>query len=208
MQYITLHQPEFTSKSAVWLDLAGPDREMHHIKAQSTISLTLWLESTPCTMPPGPFGYIGCGALVINDENKVLAVRENYVDKPGKWKLPGGLFDPDKDQKWSDAAVRECLEETGIHCEFQFVTVERLMLDSKAMFHRPDFFVVCRCRPLTTEIRRDPGEIAECQWIDPNELIDEGYDFNADYIRVSCQLGKGVQEREIGDYVVYRQEID
>jgi ADP-ribose pyrophosphatase YjhB (NUDIX family) len=218
MQCVALHQPELTSKAALELNLAGPDRDhlnfflshgftMHHIKAEDTLALRLSLKPGPCKLPPGPTGYIGVGVLVINDENKVLAVRENYVDRHSLWKLPTGLFDPDKDEKWSDAAVRECYEETGIRCEFQFVTVERLMFGF-LMYHLTDFFVICRCRPLTTEIRRDDVEITECRWIDMNELLDEGYDFSRPLNSISCQLRNGVKELVVGDYVVYHQEAD
>jgi ADP-ribose pyrophosphatase YjhB (NUDIX family) len=218
MQCITLHRPEWTTTSSLWLNLAGPDRDhlnfflsrgfkMHRIKGESTVVLNLWLKSTPSTIPPAPFGYIGCGALVINDENKVLAVRENYVDKPGPWKLPGGLFDPGKDQKWSDGAVRECFEETGIRSDFQFVAVERLMVNS-SMFHQLDLYVICRCKPLTTEIDFDPVEIADCQWIDQEVLIETTHPMAKDFLRAACRIRNGVQEREVGTYVIYRQETD
>jgi 8-oxo-dGTP pyrophosphatase MutT (NUDIX family) len=218
MQYITLHRPEWTTNPCLWISLAGQDRDhinffltrgfkMHRIKRASTIVLNLWLKDTPSTLPPGPFGYVGCGALVMNDKNEVLAVRENYAEGPGPWKLPGGLFDPIKDKKWSDGAVRECFEETGIRAEFQFIACERLMVNS-SMYHQPDLYVVCRLKPLTTEIHFDPVEIAACQWLDRDQLIRDTHPMAAEFTRVSCYLEDALRERELETCTIYHRALD
>lgn len=68
---------------------------MHRISG-AAIDLTRGLGAGPSALPPGPFAYIGCGALCINDEGKVLAVRDKYAIGAGPWKLPGGLMDLSK----------------------------------------------------------------------------------------------------------------
>jgi ADP-ribose pyrophosphatase YjhB (NUDIX family) len=143
---------------------------MHRISRGSVLVLNRWLKATPSNLPPGPFGYFGCGALVINDQDQVLAIRENYKTGPGRWKLPGGLLDTEKDANIGDGAVRECFEETGVRAEFMFVAAQRFTLSS-AIFHKADLYTVCRLRPLTAEIRSDPVEVAEAKWIDRAEFL-------------------------------------
>jgi ADP-ribose pyrophosphatase YjhB (NUDIX family) len=183
LRAIESHLPEWTENGApsVWLKLGGKDLDhlniflsngfkMHRILRGNVLVLNRWLKTTVFNLPPGPFGYFGCGALVVNDQGQVLAIRENYKTGPGPWKLPGGLLDITKDKNIGDGAVRECFEETGVRAEFMFIAVQRFTLNS-VMFHNADLYSVCRLRPLTTEIRSDPDEVAEARWIDSAEFL-------------------------------------
>lgn len=167
---------------SLWISLAGEDLDhlnfflkhefqLHRIKPGNVIVLNRWLRKNSYTLPPAPFSYIGLGALCINSKGQVLSVRENYKNGPGPWKLPGGLFDPKKDEKFSDGAVRECFEETGIKAEFECVVCQRFT-HTAPMFHRQDIYTICRLRALTEEIKFDPIEIADCRWWDPQELLE------------------------------------
>jgi ADP-ribose pyrophosphatase YjhB (NUDIX family) len=51
-------------------------------------------------------------AVVVEQEGKILLVRRAYEPEQGKWSLPAGFVDADEDPQ--QAAVRECLEETGL----------------------------------------------------------------------------------------------
>lgn len=170
-----------TDVPSVWMDITGKDLdhlsffmangfEMHRVKEGNKIVLNRWLRKTSKTLPPGPFAYIGVAALCIDDANKVLVVRENFKTGPGPWKLPGGLFDGAKDKRISDSAVRECLEETGVRAEFESVVCERFTPRS-ALFHKQDLYIVCRVKALTHEIKYDPVEIADCQWLGVDEFL-------------------------------------
>lgn len=52
-------------------------------------------------------------AVVVEQEGRILLVRRVYDPEQGKWSLPAGFVDADEDPQ--QAAVRECLEETGLH---------------------------------------------------------------------------------------------
>jgi 8-oxo-dGTP diphosphatase len=51
-------------------------------------------------------------AVLVEDEGKVLLVQRAMTPNQGKWSLPAGFVDAGEDPQV--AAVRECLEETGL----------------------------------------------------------------------------------------------
>lgn len=51
-----------------------------------------------------------CGLVALDEQQRVLLLRRR---DDGTWALPGGGVEPG--ETWADAAVRECLEETGWH---------------------------------------------------------------------------------------------
>lgn len=58
--------------------------------------MCLWLPEKESSKIPHYAHYmIGAGAIVINDNNQILVVRERYRAVPF-WKLPGGYADPGK----------------------------------------------------------------------------------------------------------------
>lgn len=65
----------------------------------------------------GFHGNYGAGILFLskNTNRFLILKRSNKVHAPGTWSIPGGAFDPLK-EKASQAAKRECLEETGYDC--------------------------------------------------------------------------------------------
>jgi 8-oxo-dGTP diphosphatase len=52
------------------------------------------------------------GAVVLDDDNRVLLVRRGQPPGLGKWSLPGGLLD--LGERLEDAVVREVEEECGL----------------------------------------------------------------------------------------------
>lgn len=174
--------------AAIWVKLQGNDLEhvkkfidqgfeMHRLENNKAICMNRWIRSTQKTIPIGPFGYFGVGGMCFNEEGKLLCIRENHKNGPGPWKIPGGLFDIEKDKKFSDTAIREVFEETGIRTKFEHVINSRFNAKS-VMFGAPDLYTIVRLSPLTTEIKKDPLEIAEAAWIDPQDLVKQGYPMN------------------------------
>jgi 8-oxo-dGTP diphosphatase len=53
------------------------------------------------------------GALVHDDEGRLLVVRRAQEPGLGQWSVPGGRVEPDEDDR--AAVAREVLEETGLH---------------------------------------------------------------------------------------------
>jgi 8-oxo-dGTP diphosphatase len=52
-------------------------------------------------------------AVLVENEGKALLVKRANVPERGKWTLPAGFVDAGEDPE--EAAIRECLEETGLH---------------------------------------------------------------------------------------------
>ncbi|EAX88440.1 hydrolase, NUDIX family protein [Trichomonas vaginalis G3] len=172
-------------RPSIWIKLHGKDLDhinvllnagfkIHRTKPNNVLVLNKWIREYSNTLPLPPFAYLGVGAMCINKEGKILAVRENYKTGPSIWKLPGGLYDPSKDHKLSDTAVRECFEETSIKAEPEYLVNSRF-IHKGGTFSAPDLYTVFRLRPLTEEIKFDPVEIYEAAWVNPQVLIDAGY---------------------------------
>jgi 8-oxo-dGTP pyrophosphatase MutT (NUDIX family) len=215
ISYIDSRLPEWLAANSpsLWLKLSGDNLRhlpffldhgftMHRIKNGTTLVLNRWIRAGVPNLPPGPFAYLGCAGLVLDDQNRVLSIRENYYNSPGLWKLPGGLFDPSKDGDIGAGAVRECFEETGIRAEFQCILLERFMPVSR-MFRKNDIYVICRLNPLTTEIKSDPVEVAECQWVPQDEFLAGCDRFAHEFLARALSATNGLRGYPAGSMTVY-----
>ena len=106
---------------------------------------------------------VGGGGVVIDGRERLLVVNERYRRDRSKpyYKLPGGSLDPKEDL--APAVEREVAEETGVRAQFEGVVCIRHR--HRFRFGRSDLYVVCRLRPLSSALRRDPREIEECLWM-------------------------------------------
>jgi ADP-ribose pyrophosphatase YjhB (NUDIX family) len=109
-----------------------------------------------------PTHSIGAGALVINDDNQVLVIRERLATGKG-YKLPGGHIE--LGENIHEAVAREVFEETGIKACFK----ELVGFASKHpyQFGKSNIYFICRLVPLTHQIEiQDTHEIADARWVD------------------------------------------
>ncbi|XP_063903592.1 uncharacterized protein LOC135123026 isoform X2 [Zophobas morio] len=138
----------------------------HHAK-DDFVMMYLWLPvEENCNIPPYAHTMIGVGAVVINDQNKILVVSEKYYQVP-HWKLPGGYVEPG--ENLVDAAIREVWEETGVETEFQ--TVLTLRQGHYGMFGCSDIYTVISLKPLSSDIEKCEREIDKCMWMDVDEYL-------------------------------------
>lgn len=111
---------------------------------------------------------LGVGAVVINEKNELLVIKEK-VSNVG-FKLPGGHID--NGEMISNAVEREVLEETGVSVQFE--SIISLGHFYPHQFHKSNLYVLCICKAKTFEINiQDTQEIIDAKWMDVNEYLED-----------------------------------
>ncbi|NCB11637.1 MAG: NUDIX domain-containing protein [Erysipelotrichia bacterium] len=111
---------------------------------------------------------LGVGAVVINDKNEILVIKEK-ISNLG-YKLPGGHID--NCEMISTALEREVLEETGVFVQFE--SIISLGHFYPHQFHKSNLYVLCIAKPKTLEINiQDTQEILDAKWIDVNKYLED-----------------------------------
>jgi ADP-ribose pyrophosphatase YjhB (NUDIX family) len=107
--------------------------------------------------------------VVANHSGEILLIRRSDNDN---WALPGGAMD--LGESLPDAAVRETLEETGVHVEITgivgiYTDPRHVILYTSNGEARQEFSVVFTARPLSGE-PTPSDESREVRWIAQSEL--------------------------------------
>lgn len=146
----------------------------HHAEKDHCV-MTNWLPvDEPNPLPPNASHQVGVGALVVNDDGKVLFVQEAVgpASGTGMWKIPTGLLHAKEDL--SAGVKRELFEEVGLDAEFEKVIVFRH--GHAAPFGKSDLFFVCLLRvnaSAKTNFNLQKSEIANAKWMDFNEFLEQ-----------------------------------
>lgn len=138
----------------------------HHAE-EGHLMLTRWLPDGPSPLPLNASTQVGVGALVVNDEGKVLLVQESVGPSKGKnmWKIPTGVLHAQEDI--ADGVARELCEEVGIEAKFEKIIAFR-HAHHTALFNKSDFFFVCLMRATDSKqpFTLQEGEIEKATWAD------------------------------------------
>ena len=111
---------------------------------------------------------LGVGAVVINEKNELLVIKEK-ISTLG-YKLPGGHID--NGEMISTAVQREVMEETGIKVEFE--SIISLGHFFPHQFHKSNLYILCICKALSSKIDiQDIHEIVEAKWMDVNKYLED-----------------------------------
>ncbi len=125
---------------------------------------------------------LGVGAVVINEKNELLVIKEKIYSKV--FKLPGGHID--NKEMISHACIREVFEETGVNIEFKSVlSISHLY---PHQFHKSNLYIACLAKPLSLDINiQDTHEIEEAKWIDVNKYLNDDSmpEFSRNIVRVA-----------------------
>ncbi len=115
---------------------------------------------------PTPFAT--CDAAIIDEEGRMLLIRR--ADN-GKWAMPGGGSDVGEPP--AQGAIREALEETGVHAEpIALVGVHDSRLhNSRSPFQLYQMTFLCRPLPIPREVPSShANEVLETAWFSETEL--------------------------------------
>lgn len=114
----------------------------------------------PPDEPRQPAEPIVCAGAVVRDENgRLLLVRRGRPPAIGTWTLPGGRVEPGESP--AEAAAREVAEETGLT-----VAVGALLATVPVLGYQVHDFVAT----VTGGALCAGDDAADAQWFDPTEL--------------------------------------
>ncbi|RCN48574.1 hydrolase, NUDIX family [Ancylostoma caninum] len=154
----------------------------HHTQPDY-LMMTKWLPNTPSTLPRYAHTVIGVGGLVIDEEGRVLLMRERRGYYLG-WKFPGGASDPG--ETIFDTAAREVFEETGVQAVGKALLCFR-QINVSQYENVGDLFFVCLMDVINPEIKPCPRETAACRWFTREELEslpeNEFHEFHREILR-------------------------
>jgi len=118
-------------------------------------------------VPFVPTHTVGAGAIVLNDANDLLVVKERGSKG---FKLPGGHVEAA--EQIQDSIKREVLEETGIYAEFH--SIVGFSTKHPYQFGKSNLHFICRMKALTYSINiLDTDEIEEAKWVPLASYISE-----------------------------------
>lgn len=162
--------------NGVWLTIARNCSELiplavkegftfHHAKEDKLV-LTAWLSKEENYLPAYATRTVGVWVLVIDDNDRILVIKEKY-DKDWGYKFPSGAVKMGEEIK--DGAVREVKEETGIDAEFMNIIafVER---HNTRMDNISDISFICVLKPLNNHLQNQESEIIDTQWMPLDEF--------------------------------------
>lgn len=169
--------------SSHWVpELVNNDFKFHHAK-ENFVMMYRWLpKDETANIPPYAHIMVGVGAIVVNEQNQILAVSEKNALIRGSWKLPGGYVEPS--ENFVDAAIREVKEETSIGTKFD--TVIAIRHAHGAGFGCSDLYIVMALTPESSDIKKCEREIAKCEWMNIDEYLNHPsvHETNRNFLRL------------------------
>ncbi|MGO3344723.1 MAG: NUDIX domain-containing protein [Marinomonas sp.] len=137
-----------------------------HTCSEELLTMIFRVEETSYA-PFSPTHTLGTGAIVINANDELLVVRDNWSAYRG-YKLPGGYLE--QGENIEEAVVREVLEETGVNTRFEAVLGLRTRYP--VQFDKSNLYIVCRLTPLDeTILITDTQEVAEACWMPVDDYL-------------------------------------
>ena len=154
-------------KKSDFISIATKKGFTFHSCAEEYVLLVKRLKEN-AIIPTASNHTLGVGAVVINDKNELLVIKER-ISTAG-YKIPGGHIDDA--EMITTALQREVLEETGIIVEFE--SIISLGHFYPHQFHKSNLYVICTANPKTFEINiQDIEEIIDAKWVDVNTYLSD-----------------------------------
>ncbi|UPW85211.1 NUDIX domain-containing protein [Lysinibacillus sp. Ag94] len=135
-------------------------------------------------MENGKLPKVGVGAVIQNDENKILLVLRKKAPEAGCWSLPGGKVD--YMETIENAIIREIKEELGVDIEITgLVCVTNHIIQTEDIHYVAPTFAA---RISNGEVRnREPHALEKVYWFAIDE-IPENITITTDYALKQLKL--------------------
>jgi len=202
-----LQQAKADGISLLWIDLTTTQHE--HI----ALALALGFEFHNCEpkrvtltfqvtkgayIPVPPTHTVGVGAVVINEKNELLMVRDRIHTSHSIYKLPGGMLE--HAQSLEEGVVREVWEETGIKAKL--IKMVSLLNSHPFTFNKSNMYIVFQLEALSEEINViDTDEIEYALWMPLDEFFaheeikrNSGSQFDPEVVKAFSSL---VEEKKV-----------
>ncbi|HHD75393.1 MAG TPA: NUDIX domain-containing protein [Campylobacterales bacterium] len=203
------------NKSLIWIDLTTKQAihisiaiamgfEFHNCEAQRT-TLTFKVKKD-AYIPVAPTHTIGVGAVVINDKNELLMVRDRIHTSRSLYKLPGGMLE--HAQSLEEGVVREVWEETGIKAKL--IKMVSVLNSHPFTFNKSNMYIVFQLEAESFEINVvDTAEIEFALWMPLDEFFahEEMSEFQKNLVK-SALDNQGLSLREYDNTVPSKKHIE
>lgn len=111
---------------------------------------------------------VGVGAVILNEAGEILLVLRGRQPEKDKWSIPGGKVD--LYENLEDTAVREIMEEVGLHIQVKRLLCTAETIDPGRNEHW--ISVIFEARAVSGEVsnREEGGAIQEVRWFPLSRL--------------------------------------
>ena len=112
---------------------------------------------------------VGVGAVILDEEGRVVLIRRRYEPLKGQWSLPGGTLE--LGETLEAGVAREIREETGLEVAVGPVVevFDRIMLDDEQRVRYHFVLVDYLCRPISGSLLAG-SDVDDAVAVDPSEL--------------------------------------
>ncbi|CAA6802123.1 MAG: MutT domain protein-like [uncultured Sulfurovum sp.] len=210
-----LEEATCQKKSLLWIDLNS--EQFNHIaialqmgfafhNCEATRTTLTYRVSKDAYIPVAPTHTIGVGAVVINDKNELLMVRDRIHTSRSLYKLPGGMLEPS--QSLEEGVVREVWEETGIKAKL--VKMVSILNSHPFTFNKSNMYIVFQLEAESFEIDVvDTGEIEFALWMPLEEFFahEEMSEFQKNLVD-STLNSKGLSLKAYDNLVPHKKHIE
>ena len=199
----------------LWLDLTTEQHEhisialslgfeFHNCEAKRT-TLTFQV-SEDAYIPVPPTHTIGVGAVVMNDKNEILMVRDRIHTSHSIYKLPGGMLE--HANSLEEGVLREVWEETGIKAKL--IKMVSVLNSHPYRFNKSNMYIVFHLEALSLEINViDTHEIEKAFWMPLEEFFthEEMSDFQKDLVNATLK-NEGISLMENDVYFPRKKHVE
>jgi ADP-ribose pyrophosphatase YjhB (NUDIX family) len=210
-----LEQSKVDKIALLWLDLTSDQNkhisfslslgfEFHNCEAKRT---TLTFQVTKdAYIPVPPTHTIGVGAVVINEKNELLMVRDRIHTSHSIYKLPGGMLE--HSQSLEEGVVREVWEETGI--EGKLIKMVSVLNSHPYRFNKSNMYIVFHLEALSSQINViDTHEIEKALWMPLDEFFahEEMSEFQKTLVSATLN-NEGISLLENDEYFPRKKHVE